>query len=45
MSLARRVYAMVVDGQIDMDDVQSMYPSVATLVVDLLEKPLETEGY
>ena len=34
---AKTVYAMIVDGALDMDDVRSMYPDVAELVLTLLE--------
>lgn len=34
---AKTVYAMIVDGSIDMDDVRSMFPDVAENVLRLLE--------
>jgi len=34
---AKTVYAMIVDGAIDMDDVQRMFPDVAEMVLGLME--------
>ena len=34
---AKTVYAMIVDGSIDMDDVRKMYPELEEIVLGLLE--------